>query len=305
MPKFSIILPCYNAEETLNATIASIKGQSFTDWELICVDDGSQDFTLKRLHEWMKHDPRVRVLPQEKQGPSAARNRGASAAKGEILCFCDADDLWVNTKLSELAKAFETPTTDGVYGQIAFFKRKGHAETYSTVGPGPLSINELMGENPVCTMSNFAVRREIMEASGGFAEALVHNEDLEWLIRIIGMGAVIKPLNSLQVWYRTSTGGLSSDLRKMAHSRRLAMTTAARFGYRPSARNEAIYLRYLARRALRLERGRGAALGLVLQGLVTSPSGFLYPFRRGGATALAALIAPVVPNPLLRRILSK
>ena len=106
MPKFSIILPCYNAEETLNATIASIKGQSFTDWELICVDDGSQDFTLKRLHEWMKHDPRVRVLPQEKQGPSAARNRGASAAKGEILCFCDADDLWVNTKLSELGPCF-------------------------------------------------------------------------------------------------------------------------------------------------------------------------------------------------------
>jgi tricorn protease-like protein len=119
------------------------------------------------------------------------------------------------------------------------------------------------------------------------------------------MGAAIAPVEQLLVWYRTSTGGLSSDLRKMAHSRELALTTAARFGYAPNAAQEAIYLRYLARRALRLDHGRAVARKFTLQGLLKSPKGFLFPLKRGAATAAAAFMAPMLPAPLQRFLFSK
>lgn len=305
MPKFSIIMPCFNAIDTVDGTIAAIVAQTRWDWELICIDDGSYDGTLQRLQSWAMADRRIHVHRQTNAGPSAARNLGVEQAQGSILCFCDADDLWVETKLSQLDQIFCDFKVDGVYGQIAFFKRFGCADTYSTVGQTALSIEELMGENPVCTMSNISVRRAVFKHCGGFAEGLVHNEDLEWLIRVVGMGVRIDPTDKLHVWYRTSTGGLSSDLRKMAHSRRLALSTAARFGYAPTAANEAVYLRYLARRALRLERDRGIARGLTLQGLLKSPIGFLFPLRRGAATAVAAFVAPLLPAPIHRMIFSK
>ncbi|QTN34923.1 glycosyltransferase family 2 protein [Cognatishimia activa] len=305
MPKFSIIMPCFNAVDTVDATIAAVVAQTRWDWELICVDDGSSDGTVQRLQSWAMAEARIQVIRQDNAGPSVARNRGVEAARGTILCFCDADDLWVETKLSILDKAFSDSRIDGAYGQIAFFQRFGDIDTTSTVGTSELSIPELMGENPVCTMSNIAVRRTVFERCGGFAEGLVHNEDLEWLIRIVGMGATIQPIDRLLVWYRTSTGGLSADLRRMAHSRDLALTTAARFGFTPNAAQEAVYLRYLARRALRLDQGRGVARGLALQGLLKSPRGFLFPLRRGAATAIAAFAAPLLPAPVQRKIFSK
>lgn len=302
MPKFSIIMPCYNAIDTVDAAIAAIAAQTRWDWELICVDDGSTDGTRQRLQSWAMADRRIRMLTQNNAGPSAARNTGAEVALGSILCFCDADDLWVETKLSVLDKQFNSAKVDGAYGQIAFFQQFGQAQTTSTVGDAPLTIPELLGENPVCTMSNIAVRRSVFEACGGFSQDLVHNEDLEWLIRLVGMGCVIAPIDRLLVWYRTSGAGLSSDLDNMARSREVAVKTAAKFGFTPDAAQEAIYLRYLARRALRLDHDRGVARGLALRGLLTSPRGFLFPLRRGGATALAAFIAPLLPAPVHRKL---
>ena len=305
MPKFSIIMPCYNAIETVDASIAAIVAQTNSDWELICIDDGSTDGTVARLKSWALMDPRIQVLAQQNKGPSAARNRGATRARGDILCFCDADDLWIDTKLDELAQCFANPVVQGAFGQIAFFRTMGTADTYSTVPNGDLTIPLLMGENPVCTMSNIAVRRVLFLQYGGFRLDMVHNEDLEWLIRMVGMGAIIRPINRLQVWYRTSSGGLSSDLRLMQNSRQRALKTAAQFGFKPRLCNEAIYLRYLARRALRLDKGRAIASRFALRGIFICPRGFLFPLRRGGATAIAAFIAPLLPTPISRKLFAK
>ena len=305
MPKFSIIMPCYNAAETVEHTISSILMQTHFSWELICIDDGSTDGTLERLEACQTADLRVRVLTQHRQGPSIARNRGAAAAKGDILCFCDADDIWVISKLTDLETVFQDPTIDAAYGQIAFFKTPGQAETFSTVTTSALTIPMLMGENPVCTMSNFSIRRSVFERCGGLNTDMVHNEDLEWFIRLVGQGVTIAPIDRLHVWYRTSNGGLSSDLLEMAASRKRALNTAETFGFHPSRRNEAVYLRYLARRALRLESGASIARRLTLQGLIQSPKGFLSPIKRGGATALASFAAPLLPRSVQHALFSK
>ena len=305
MPEFSIIMPCYNAADTLDDSIRSVLAQTQKSWELICIDDGSTDDTPCLLTRWCKADPRITKLQNTGKGPSRARNLGAHHARGQILAFLDADDMWATTKLEQLHRCFRDLQTDGAFGQVAFFRRPGHVDSRSTPPATTLSVPMLLGENPVCTMSNISVRRKTFLQSGGLNTDLVHNEDLEWLIRLTGLGANITPLPDLQVWYRTSLHGLSSDLVAMARSRQQVLQTARRFGFAPDARAEAIYARYLARRALRLGLFGPEALRLTLTGLRHDPRAFLFPLRRGLLTAIGALAAPVLPHALRRSLFSR
>lgn len=297
MTMFSIILPCYNAEATILQTLASLSAQTYANWEAICVDDGSTDTTVDLVLDAAARDPRIRVGPNMGKGPSHARNLGALIAAGTVLAFCDADDLWMPTKLAELAETFTDPKIDGTYGQIGFFHQDpSDATTFSTVPDGDLTIDALLGENPVCTMSNIALRASVFKRTGGFDGSMVHNEDLEWLIRLVGGGARIVGRSSLQTMYRTSLGGLSTDLDAMSAGRARAIRTAAQYGFRPSAESHAIHHRYLARRALRLGDARTLALRHAVVGLSHSPSGFFKPFRRGALTLAGACGALALPR---------
>ncbi|QQA44723.1 glycosyltransferase family 2 protein [Pelagovum pacificum] len=304
MPDISIIIPCYNAEATVLDTLESLKRQTVTDWEAIFVDDGSTDGTEVLLRHAAEVDPRVRIVRNPGKGPSDARNFGAMRlAEGQLIAFCDADDLWRAGKLAEVRDAFHDPATDAVYGRIGFFRdTPADATVFSTVPEGALTIDMLLGENPVCTMSNITLRRDVFRASGGFDRTMVHNEDLEWLIRLVGTGARVRGLPLLQTWYRTSLGGLSTDLAAMREGRARALRTAVRFGVTPSGRSHAIHHRYLARRALRLGAPGRTALGHAIAGLVRSPSGFFSPVRRGALTLAASTIASLLPRSLRRAL---
>lgn len=306
MPRFSIIIPCFNAQDTIISTIASIISQSETDWEMICVDDGSTDQTCTLIEQETHNDPRVRLVSNTGKGPSAARNMGAlKEASGDLIAFCDADDQWTKAKLADLWEVFTDSSIEGAYGQIGFFaKTPSDASVFSTVPATDLSIDMLLGENPVCTMSNITLRRSAFAKSRGFDVEIVHNEDLEWLIRLVGQGARIIGIRSLQTWYRTSLGGLSADLDAMLSGRQRALETAKTFGVIPSNKSHAIHHRYLSRRALRLGTGRTHALGYALQGFAHSPVGFLTPFRRGAFTLVGAASAAVLPRNISRALFS-
>ena len=307
MPKFSIVIPCFNAATTLAATLDSIRAQTCASWEIICVDDGSTDLTRDIVRDAASEDQRIKGVANLAKGPSSARNMGARIfARGEIIAFCDADDIWSPTKLAELDAAFSDPDVDGAFGKIAFFNDDPKdATVYSTVPANDLTIPMLLGENPVCTMSNIAVRRGAFVVSDGFNTDLVHNEDLEWLIRLVGGGARIVGINSCQTYYRASPRGLSADLKDMARSRQIALKSAARFGFAPTAMADAIYLRFLARRALRLGYGRFEALKYALRGVCISPKGFFSSPRRGGLTLIGAFVSLFLPNRLNQVIFSR
>lgn len=306
MPRFSIIVPCYQAAATIADTLASIRAQTVTDWEALCVDDGSTDATYALLRTAAATDARIRVLENPGKGPSDARNHGAGQATGEILAFCDADDLWAPGKLAALEMAFADPACDGAFGRVSFFERRAEdARSVSSVPDGPLSIPVLLGENPVCTMSNIALRAPIFARSGGLRREMVHNEDLDLLIRLVGLGARIDPVDQPLVHYRVSTSGLSADLEAMRAGRAMALESAARFGFRADADAEAVYLRYLARRALRVGLGGTTALALALRGVALAPARFLSPMHRGWGTLAGALIAPGLPAPMRRILFSR
>ena len=98
----SIIIPCYNAADTIVNTLYAIQHQTYKDYEVIAVNDGSQDNTIEILREWAQNDDRIKVIHQYNQGVSAARNNAIVQAQGDYICFVDADDIIEEDYLEQL-----------------------------------------------------------------------------------------------------------------------------------------------------------------------------------------------------------
>lgn len=305
MADISIIIPVYNAETTLPDTIAALRAQTLADWEAVLIEDGSSDASWQIAETLVRQDPRLKLVRNPGKGPSAARNHGAlQVAKGAILAFCDADDMWLPNKLLQIRDALHGGS-DAAFGRICFFRDDPNiVRTRSTLPTGPVDLPMLMGENPVCTLSNLSVRRDVFKDLGGFNEDMVHNEDLEFLIRLLGNGHVLTGIDADQVLYRLSPHGLSADLAAMRAARAEVLQSAKAFGHATTPRAEAIHLRYLARRALRIGAPAHVTRRLALEGCREDARAFLLPARRGGLVALAAALLPLLPNALRRQLFS-
>lgn len=295
--RFTIVVPCWNAASTLRETLASLEEQTFTDWEALLIDDGSTDATPLLIDEAVARDPRYRALRNSGKGPSDARNLAMTHARGEILAFCDADDLFDPRKLAHMDNVFLDASVAASYGRIAFFDG-ARSRTQSSVPKEDLSVQMLLGENPVCTMSNLCVRHSVFKTTCGFDRGIIHNEDLEWLIRLVAEGHRVIGVEDLLVYYRTCASGLSANLDAMRSGRAAAVKAAGHYGYKPNAAQEAIYLRYLARRALRTNASPVEALRLTIAGVRKSPLGFFSDPFRGFLTAFGALLALILPRPV-------
>ncbi len=304
-PHFSIVVPVYNASATIEETIASVREQEVTDFELILIDDGSTDDSLSKMLRLACQDQRIRLISQDNGGVSEARNQGIAMARGELVAFLDADDIWHPEKLSMHRSAHAADTElVASYAQIVFLEAdegphpRGH--TTSTVPDGPLTIRQIIGENPVCTTSNLVVRRDALERIGGFESGMDYAEDQEWLARAVSLGARIMGLPPLLVGYRLSPDGLSVNLDAMYDGWRTLAHAYA--DGEDLAAAEALYCRYLARRALRSGANAAAARRYALRGLALDHQAFLADVKRGGATLAAAIAAPLIPAPVRRRV---
>jgi glycosyltransferase involved in cell wall biosynthesis len=124
MPKVSVVIPAYNAMTYLPETVASVLQQTFSDFELIIVNDGSSDNVMA----WASglEDPRAKLISQENGGVSKARNTGIAQAQGQYIAFLDADDLWEPTKLKKQVHCLETnPSVGLVYTWTAVINQLG------------------------------------------------------------------------------------------------------------------------------------------------------------------------------------
>lgn len=107
MPKFSIIIPVFNVEVYLNQCLDSIVNQSFSDFEVICINDGSTDNSLDILNNYAKKDNRFKVFTQENQGQGTARNKALDLAQGQYVLFIDPDDWIESDMFKNLLNAFQ------------------------------------------------------------------------------------------------------------------------------------------------------------------------------------------------------
>jgi len=131
---FSVVIPLYNKEEQIRKTIDSVLNQTFNDFEIVIVNDGSKDKSVDIVQSI--NDPRIRLINQENGGVSAARNRGIKEAKNKWIAFLDADDIWKSNKLEEVAKVIRSnegiswivtglETVKGQRKKIEVYKKKG------------------------------------------------------------------------------------------------------------------------------------------------------------------------------------
>lgn len=135
MPKVSIIMPVYNEEAFLKETLDSVISQTLKDIEIICVDDGSTDNSVRILQEYAKNDKRILVLQQKNSGAGTARNFGMTRATGEYLAFLDSDDLYEPAMLEEMYTSARQDDLDVIVCRAdAFDSKTGrHKETRWTV----------------------------------------------------------------------------------------------------------------------------------------------------------------------------
>jgi glycosyltransferase involved in cell wall biosynthesis len=258
-PRVSVIIPAYNAEAFIGETIASVQAQTFTDWELVAIDDGSGDRTAEIILQRQATDSRIRLIRQPNQGVSAARNLGIAQSQGEILAFLDADDRWLPNKLSIHLQQFEANPTLGVsFDRVEFLTQAGEPTGQSSTGRlTGLMPQYLLSENPTTTTSSWVVRREVLNQVGGFCPTMSYSEDLEWLLRVrCTQRWNIEGLPQGLTRYRTSAGGLSADLYRMEAGWNVLVQEAQHYAPDLIAQHfataQAIHLRYLARRAFRL-----------------------------------------------------
>jgi glycosyltransferase involved in cell wall biosynthesis len=304
-PFFSVIVPVYNAVTTVQASIESVIAQSDGDFEVILIDDGSTDGSLAIMLAMANSDPRIKAMSQTNQGVAATRNFGVSMSRGVMLAFLDADDIWHPEKLAR-HRAFHAahPRIDASYARIAFVgpnDREGaKPQTLSTVLPEAATVEQFLAENPVCTTSNLVVTREAFVATGPFRAGMSFAEDQEWLARAAAKGATICGIDEVLVDYRLSQDGLSINLERMyAGWRQLAQEYYAIEQLRHA---EAIYCRYLARRALRSAAHPSVAMSYVLRGLRLDSAAFLNDAKRGWLTLLSAFAAHLLPRAARLRV---
>lgn len=126
MPIISIILPVYNAEKYLEKCLDSLKAQTFPDIEILCINDGSTDNSLKICEKHQQQDPRFKIFSQPNSGPAAARNLGLQNAAGTYIMFCDSDDWYQADICEKMYQAIETNKTDMVVCNCHIFDEENN-----------------------------------------------------------------------------------------------------------------------------------------------------------------------------------
>lgn len=268
-PLVSIVIPAFNAAATLDRALASVAAQTYSQWEAIVVDDASSDGTAALAER--RTDLNIRVLRRSARGgPSAARNDGIAAARGELIAFLDADDEWLPEKLARQVAAFMQHPAAGL---VACDMRAVHEDgsegtsVFARQPPsaGPEAWKALLASSFVGTSAALAPRRLLQEV-GGFDAGLAVGEDQDLFIKLARRGEVVILRDALAVYHYRRTSYSTDYARAQARivlgmvRRHLA---AERGRLRWSDRRRILAQRYgrLGRNLVFAgARGRGAAL---------------------------------------------
>jgi glycosyltransferase involved in cell wall biosynthesis len=189
----SAVVPVYNGEKYLVEALGSIRHQDYEPLEVVVVDDGSTDGTEEIVRGF---DLNLRYSRQQNGGPSAARNRGLELARGEIIAFQDADDLWPEGKLAlQLPKLVNDPSLGIVSGRVQRIKLAGSAggkEVFENFLEPCISYN----------LGAALFRRSVFDRVGPFDVTMRYSEDVEWLMRAREHGVKMLILKQVSLLYR-------------------------------------------------------------------------------------------------------
>lgn len=258
----TIIIPAWGAGPFLKEALASLQAQTRGDWEAVVIDDGDKDAVAAAATPFAG-DTRIRLLQTENGGPSAARNRGIAAARTPYVAMLDGDDRYREDYVELMVSAIEADpglgfvTSDArMFGNSAF---EGRLFSSTQKQEGEITLDRVIRRDfNVCGGS--IVRREVMEAVGGYDERLRSAEDLDLWIRILETGWRGAKVDAPLIQYRRRAGSLSATSVSLA---RWDEQTYRQAIERLSGRPEQAAARFMlgkAQNQLRIEQGLAAVV---------------------------------------------
>ena len=221
----SIIMPAYNAEKYIADSIRSVLAQTYQNWELIVVDDGSNDRTAAIVHEFVGRDRRIKYLFQENGRLGKARNTGIRNSMGSLVAFLDSDDLWLPAKLDAQTRAIAVNNADVVYSKSYVFNDENINDEKKTlpssVGKrsGPEFFDSLIRE-PQIPVLTVLLKRSALDKVGLFEERKEYHgcEDSDLWLRMARAGLVFYGMSDVLARYRrhqTAMTAASSNMFKL------------------------------------------------------------------------------------------
>lgn len=186
--RFSVIIPLYNKGLYISKALASVLEQTFRDFELIVVDDGSADDSFQVAQSVLENsDVKHQVIHQKNAGVSTARNNGVLAASGDYICFLDADDWWAPSFLERMDWLIHEYPDAGIYGTNYYVVKNGRQRIcVTTAQTGYINYCRAYAEKlqmPLTSIS-VAIPKDVFQSSGGFKPYLKLGEDFDLWIRI-------------------------------------------------------------------------------------------------------------------------
>lgn len=189
MPFFSIVVPLYNKDRYITATIDCVLRQSFTDYELLVVNDGSTDRSLELASRY--NDQRIKIFNQNNQGAAAARNAGIKESTANYICFLDADDAWSENHLETLFHTIQKFSGAGMYcaryvertstGVLIKVNFDGIDDNYEGYVPDFFAASF---KKRIALTSAVCISKKVFNEIGGFDETISSGQDLDYWIRI-------------------------------------------------------------------------------------------------------------------------
>ena len=230
-PLVSVVIPAFNVSAYIAETLESVFAQSFENFEVIVVNDGSPD-TPALEAAIAPHRDRIVYLAQPNAGPSAARNTGIRQARGTYIAFLDGDDLWLpNYLVEQVALLNADPTLAVVYGDVEIVgdpTLQGKSKRALHAAMEDANFLSLLAARSNITTSCSMVRRDWCEKVGLFDPEMRRSEDYDLWLRIAHAGGRFAANHKVLAKYRRHGSGASSDLQAMADAKMAVMDKCER-----------------------------------------------------------------------------
>lgn len=208
----SIVMPAYNCEKYVVEAINSILAQTYRNWELLVLDDGFKDNTLRIIEEFSQKDSRIKALPNGKNiGVSATRNRGIELASGEWIAFLDSDDMWKPEKLEKQFEIVEKEAAEFLFTGSSYINEEGEAYKEIFEVPEKITYKKLRNQN-VISCSSVLVKKKYFEHIKMEKDEM-HEDYAVWL-RILKTGVTAFGVNEPLLIYRISRNSKSGNKMK-------------------------------------------------------------------------------------------
>ena len=313
----SVIIPLYNCERYIAQAIESILNQTYKKFELIVVDDGSTDCSLKIVKTFQ--DERIKIISRKNGGLAKARNSGITEAKGELAGFLDADDYWHPSKIETHIRHFKAYPEIGLSFSYSQFcdEDSNLKPLYQISEINNIQAIDIFIKNPIGNGSTFMLRRQlaldISNLRGSlcsdillFNPELYQSEDIEcWLKICLETHWKIAGIPFVLTYYRINSLGLSSKLMKQFNSWNTAVNIIAvhhpKFIKNNYSKAKSYYLRFLARRAY-TNRKLKASLELFMKSLKQYPLIIIEDPMRTSVTLSAIFFSFLLPYKLVKEL---